>query len=601
MNELSIKSNPFTDVSTSRDKVDKVAALAALTTSFKELVHKAGTNVDTGLSSIAERQGISAVTESREPSQKYDDPSHSSQPEDREDHQVAPDRNDTHSSSRDDNARNDHGNDDRREPDAVARNDRSDRAADAPRDDRGDTAENTDRPGSDDSQSNGRSSKDEGRQADSDGSQNSENASRNTANEDKAQISGDTQTTSITGAFTQATGPVKGLDVSQLTSQSIVQALSEEGTASDTGKLNAASGLATAAAAKANGNGIHASEAGRQQAAGNSAQAQSSASGQNQSQMDTATKGQSNVQQQAQQMARSLGENMRMQVGVNIDNEASTLTSRPTATLAAGAALATDNKAQGQNGQQQNTHAAQPGQNQANVISAAQAQGRQSQGQGAQANAQGNQTQAISQAGVEARGASAATGTTHSGGATQTTAGGEGVSNTANASSTGQTQQTQQASQAQQNAAARGAQNGPTVADQVSVRITRALQSGNDRISIRLNPAELGRVEVKMELAHDGRMTAIVTADNKDTLDMLKRDASELQKALADGGLDLDSNDLAFNMRGEDGQTAEGGDGNTGAPQDMEEAEVETANIEPDLILTPGDLVLDDGRVDVKA
>jgi hypothetical protein len=33
----------------------------------------------------------------------------------------------------------------------------------------------------------------------------------------------------------------------------------------------------------------------------------------------------------------------------------------------------------------------------------------------------------------------------------------------------------------------------------------------------------------------------------------------------------------------------------------MEEPEVETANTEPDLILTPGDIVLDDGRVDVKA
>jgi flagellar hook-length control protein FliK len=601
MNELSVKPNPFTDVSSSHDKGNKVPSLAALTTSFKELVQKASTNVDTGLNSIAERQGISAVTETRDTSQNSSDSSHTSQRDERDDHQVAPDRNDSHSASRDDNARDDHANNDRREPDAIARDDRSDRAADAPRDDRGDTTAKADRPGGDDRQSNNRSSNEDGQQADSTGTQTGENSDQNPANGGNGQAGNDAEATNVGGAISQATAPVTGLDVSQLTNSSTVQALSEEGVASDTGKLNAASGLATAAAAKANSTGIHASEAARQQSAGNTTQVQANTNGQSQGQADTATKGQSNVQQQAQQLAQSLSDGARMQVGVNIDNEASTLTSRPTATLAAGAALATDSKAQGQNAQQQNTHAAQPSQNQAAVISAAQTQGRQAQGQGAQANAQGNQTQAITQAGTEARGASAATATTHSGGATATTAGGEGVSSTANASGSSQTQQTQQAAQTQQNAAARGAQQGPTAADQVSVRITRALQAGNDRISIRLNPAEMGRVEVRMELAHDGRMTAIVTADNKDTLEMLKRDASDLQKALAEGGLDLDSGDLAFNMRGEDGQTADGGDGNSGAPLNMDEPSVETADTPADLFLSPEDLVLDDGRIDVKA
>ena len=133
------------------------------------------------------------------------------------------------------------------------------------------------------------------------------------------------------------------------------------------------------------------------------------------------------------------------------------------------------------------------------------------------------------------------------------------------------------------------------------MRISRALQAGNDRISIRLNPADMGRVEVKMELASDGRMSAVVTADNRETLELLKRDASALQKALEEGGLDLDSGNLAFNLRGEDGQTADGGDGSVGTPDLEEELAEQTVDAQPELILNPEDVVLGEGRVDVKA
>ena len=104
-----------------------------------------------------------------------------------------------------------------------------------------------------------------------------------------------------------------------------------------------------------------------------------------------------------------------------------------------------------------------------------------------------------------------------------------------------------------------------------------------------------------MELAHDGRMTAVVTADNRETLDLLKRDASELQKALEAGGLNLDSNNLAFNLRGEDGQTADGGDGSTGTQNLEEEVGQETLEVPAELSLNPEDLILGEGRVDVRA
>ena len=113
-----------------------------------------------------------------------------------------------------------------------------------------------------------------------------------------------------------------------------------------------------------------------------------------------------------------------------------------------------------------------------------------------------------------------------------------------------QTQQTARPQQALQS----------SVAEQVSVKITKALQAGQDRITIRLNPAELGRVEVKMELTFDGRTTAIVTAENRDTLDILRRDSAELQKALQESGLQLGDGDLTFNLRGDESNMAEEND-----------------------------------------
>ena len=138
--------------------------------------------------------------------------------------------------------------------------------------------------------------------------------------------------------------------------------------------------------------------------------------------------------------------------------------------------------------------------------------------------------------------------------------------------------------------------------DQVSIKITKALQAGNDRITIQLRPADLGRVEVKMELTHDGRVMAVVTADNKDTLDLLRRDSAELQKSLQDAGMDLDSGDLTFNLRGQEGETAEGDESNSGMPADDDVAGDGTDETAVDEAVAANNTgLLANGRIDVRA
>lgn len=91
-------------------------------------------------------------------------------------------------------------------------------------------------------------------------------------------------------------------------------------------------------------------------------------------------------------------------------------------------------------------------------------------------------------------------------------------------------------------------------AEQVKVHIQNALADGTRRMEIQLKPHELGRVDVRIDTDADGKSHVTVTADKRDTLEMLQRDARSLERALADAGLKADSNSLSFNLRGDEGQ-----------------------------------------------
>ena len=96
-------------------------------------------------------------------------------------------------------------------------------------------------------------------------------------------------------------------------------------------------------------------------------------------------------------------------------------------------------------------------------------------------------------------------------------------------------------------------QGGQQAAEQVSVKIRQSAGLGNDRILVRLEPADLGKVEVRIDV-HDGKAHVVVSADSRDTLDQLQRDARSLERALADIGYEMGESGMEFQMGGEDGQ-----------------------------------------------
>lgn len=83
----------------------------------------------------------------------------------------------------------------------------------------------------------------------------------------------------------------------------------------------------------------------------------------------------------------------------------------------------------------------------------------------------------------------------------------------------------------------------------VGVEIASKATSGAKEFGIRLDPPELGRIEVQLNVDRDGNVTSRLIADRQDTLDLLKRDSAGLERALQDAGLKTSDNGMQFSLR----------------------------------------------------
>ena len=86
-----------------------------------------------------------------------------------------------------------------------------------------------------------------------------------------------------------------------------------------------------------------------------------------------------------------------------------------------------------------------------------------------------------------------------------------------------------------------------TPVSQLAEPLVRAARAGVQRVEIALEPAALGRVDVRLDFAGDGRMNALIVADSRQALDALRADAQTLTQALADAG--IDAGGLNFGLR----------------------------------------------------
>lgn len=98
-------------------------------------------------------------------------------------------------------------------------------------------------------------------------------------------------------------------------------------------------------------------------------------------------------------------------------------------------------------------------------------------------------------------------------------------------------------------AEAHPAQVSPPIRD-IAVHMAQNNETGINRFQLRLDPPELGRVDVRMEISPEGKLSAVIAVERPETLDLLQRDSRALERSLTDAGLKTDSNSLSFSLKG---------------------------------------------------
>lgn len=88
----------------------------------------------------------------------------------------------------------------------------------------------------------------------------------------------------------------------------------------------------------------------------------------------------------------------------------------------------------------------------------------------------------------------------------------------------------------------------------VAFEIVRQFRAGMQRFEVRLDPPEMGRIDVRMEM-EGNNVTARLVVERAETLDLLQRDARALERALQQAGLNAERANLQFSLK-QDGQNS---------------------------------------------
>jgi len=83
----------------------------------------------------------------------------------------------------------------------------------------------------------------------------------------------------------------------------------------------------------------------------------------------------------------------------------------------------------------------------------------------------------------------------------------------------------------------------------VASAIIKGASDGQSKdITVRLDPPDLGKVEIRMNIDKNQTVRTHIMVEKPETFLMLQRDSQVLQRALADAGLDVSGNSLSFEM-----------------------------------------------------
>ena len=93
------------------------------------------------------------------------------------------------------------------------------------------------------------------------------------------------------------------------------------------------------------------------------------------------------------------------------------------------------------------------------------------------------------------------------------------------------------------------ATNAPVPLSGLALEIAVSARSGKSHFEIRLDPADLGRIDVRIDVDRNGHVTSHLTVEKPETLSMLRQDAPQLQRQLDDAGFKTGNGGLQFSLR----------------------------------------------------
>jgi flagellar hook-length control protein FliK len=113
----------------------------------------------------------------------------------------------------------------------------------------------------------------------------------------------------------------------------------------------------------------------------------------------------------------------------------------------------------------------------------------------------------------------------------------------------------------------------------LAVEIAAMAHSGKTRFDVRLDPADLGRIDVRIDVDRNGQVTSHLRVEKPETLTMLQQDAPQLRQALDDAGLRTGTGGLQFSLRDQSSSGQNNGNQTGANAQRLVISEDETAPV----------------------
>jgi len=103
---------------------------------------------------------------------------------------------------------------------------------------------------------------------------------------------------------------------------------------------------------------------------------------------------------------------------------------------------------------------------------------------------------------------------------------------------------------------------GLPVDHQVALHVQKGVASGLSRVSAQLHPDTLGSVDIALDFGPDRELRVMIVAERPETLELLQREARQIEKLLQGQGFSLDSGGLDLGLKRErDPDQSQGGAG----------------------------------------